>query len=79
MAGLCDRCGAPGSPSGRAASCPACLVPAASSALIVAAAAWLPALGDPGTGCSLGDVLRSYRQVNDLTQQQAQVGMDEDS
>ncbi len=68
MASLCDHCGAPGSPSGRAASCPACQPPAAPTAL-VAAATWLPAQGDPGPGRRLGDVLRSYRKANGLFQQ----------
>ena len=69
MADLCDHCGAPGSPSGRAAaSCPACQPPAAPTAL-VAAATWLPAQGDPGPVRRLGDVLRSYRKANGLFQQ----------
>lgn len=70
MPGLCGRCGAPGTPSGRAASCPACQAPAASGAAVVAAAAWLPAHGAPGTGRALGDVLLGYRKANGLNQQQ---------
>jgi transcriptional regulator with XRE-family HTH domain len=37
---------------------------------VVAAAAWLPARGSPGTGCALGDVLLGYRKANGLYQQQ---------
>lgn len=68
--GLCDRCGAPGTPSGLAASCPACQVPAAPGAAVAAAAAWLPARGAPGTGRAPGDVLLGYRKANGLNQQQ---------
>jgi len=37
---------------------------------VVAAAAWLPAHGVPGTGRALGDVLLGYRKANGLNQQQ---------
>ncbi|MGH3221296.1 MAG: helix-turn-helix domain-containing protein [Streptosporangiaceae bacterium] len=63
MGGRCGRCGALGSPSGRAASCPACQLPAP-----IGAAAWLPAAR--GTGGDLGAILRGYRRASALTQQQ---------
>ncbi len=46
MSRRCDQCGAPGSPSGRPASCPACQLPAPlglSRAGPAGAAVWLPA------------------------------------
>jgi 8-oxo-dGTP pyrophosphatase MutT (NUDIX family)/transcriptional regulator with XRE-family HTH domain len=67
MPGLCDRCGAPGTPSGRAASCPACRPTPAAPSGAVATAAWLAAEAAPGRG--LGDVLLGYRRVNGLYQQ----------
>jgi transcriptional regulator with XRE-family HTH domain len=70
MSRCCDQCGAPGSPSGRPASCPACQFPALlglSGAGPVGAAVWLPEAQRAG---DLGTILRGYRRASALTQQQ---------
>jgi len=70
MSRRCDQCGAPGSPSGRPASCLACQLPAPlglSGAGPVGAAVWLPAARRAG---DLGTILRGYRRASALTQQQ---------
>jgi transcriptional regulator with XRE-family HTH domain len=66
MAGRCEQCGAPGSPSGVPASCAACQF--AARPPLVVAASWRPAAGG-GQGRDLGAVLRGYRQAGGLTQQ----------
>jgi transcriptional regulator with XRE-family HTH domain len=73
MGRRCGHCGAPASPSGRPARCPACQLPA--SAVVpgagpVGAAAWLPAAERAGASGDLGPILRGYRRVCALTQQQ---------
>ena len=68
MSRRCDQCGAPGSSSGRPASCPACQLPAPPGLSgPVGAAVWLPATRRPG---DLGTILRGYRRASALTQQQ---------
>jgi transcriptional regulator with XRE-family HTH domain len=68
MSRRCDQCGAPGSPSGRPASCPACQFPAPPGLSgPVGAAVWLPAARRAG---DLGTILRGYRRASALTQQQ---------
>ena len=73
MRGRCQRCGSPGSPSGHAAGCAACQLPASLTALgaaPIAAAAWLsPACRVEARG-DLGAILRGYRRASALTQQQ---------
>jgi transcriptional regulator with XRE-family HTH domain len=69
MGARCGRCGAPGSPSGWAASCVACELPAAAAvagAGPVVAAAWLPAAA---RGEGVASILRGYRRAGALTQQ----------
>src|ERR1700742_5155471 len=69
MAGRCERCGAPGSPSGAPASCAACQLPARlAPGALVAAASWHPAASG-GRGGHLGTILRGYRHAGGLTQQ----------
>ncbi len=73
MDGRCGHCGAPASPSGRPARCPACRLPASAAvpgAGPVGAAAWLPAAERAGAGGDLGAILRGYRRACALTQQQ---------
>ena len=68
MSRRCDQCGAPGSPSGRPANCPACQLPAPpGQSGPVGAAVWLPAARRAG---DLGTILRGYRRASALTQQQ---------
>jgi transcriptional regulator with XRE-family HTH domain len=71
MAGRCERCGSPGSPSGAPASCAACQVPARPPAAgaQVAAASWLSAAGRDDSRENLGAILRGYRHASGLTQQ----------
>jgi transcriptional regulator with XRE-family HTH domain len=69
MGPRCGQCGAPGSPSGRPASCAACQLPARLAAVCagpVVAATWLSAAGRGG---DLGAILRGYRRAGALTQQ----------
>src|ERR1700726_792016 len=73
MGGRCGQCGAPASPSGRPARCPACQLPASAAvpgAGPAGAAAWLPAAERAGAGGDLGAILRGYRRACALTQQQ---------
>jgi transcriptional regulator with XRE-family HTH domain len=73
MDGRCGHCGAPASPSGRPARCPACQLPASAAvpgAGPAGAAAWLPAAERAGAGGDLGAILRGYRRACALTQQQ---------
>src|ERR1700743_639484 len=68
MAGRCEQCGAPGSPSGARPSCAACKPPARRTpGTLVSAASRYPASG--GRGGHLGAVPRDYRQAGGLTQQ----------
>jgi transcriptional regulator with XRE-family HTH domain len=69
MAGRCEQCGAPGSPSGAPASCSACQFAARPRpGALVVAASWHSVAGG-GQGRDLGAVLRGYRQAGGLTQQ----------
>src|SRR5712691_6728561 len=68
MDGRCNRCGAPGSPSGQAASCAACQLPPPPA--ITGAAAWLPTARRVTVAGDLGAILRGYRRASALTQQQ---------
>jgi transcriptional regulator with XRE-family HTH domain len=73
MGGRCGQCGAPGSPSGAPARCPACQLPASAAmpgAGPVGAAAWLPAAERVEAGREVGAILRGYRRACTLTQQQ---------
>jgi transcriptional regulator with XRE-family HTH domain len=68
MAGCCERCGAPGSPSGAPASCAACQLPSwPAPGALVAAASWHPAASGDRRG-NLGAILRGYRHAGGLTQ-----------
>jgi transcriptional regulator with XRE-family HTH domain len=73
MAGRCDRCGAPDSPSGHPAGCAACQpgmpAPAAGTGPVVAAV-WLSAARSLRSGGDLGEKLRGYRSAGSLTRQQ---------
>src|SRR5947209_11534175 len=68
MNGHCNRCGAPGSPSGLTASCAACQLPPPPA--ITGAAAWLPTVRRVTAAGDLGAILRGYRRACALTQQQ---------
>jgi transcriptional regulator with XRE-family HTH domain len=72
MAGLCQRCGAPDSPSGAPASCGVCRVsarPVSPGFTSLSSAAWLAAR-DAAGGTDLAQILHSYRLAAGLTQQQ---------
>ena len=68
MDGRCNRCGAPGSPSGRAASCAACQLPPPPA--LTGVAAWLPTARRVTAAGDLAAILRGYRCASALTQQQ---------
>lgn len=70
MAGRCERCGSPGSPSGAPASCVyLASVSSPAPGALIAAASWLAAAGRDCPGGSLGKILRRYRVAGGLTQQ----------